>query len=55
MTPTRKQTVTQILDQFGWDMEDIGAVKAARGVVARITFLAESMTARILHARSSCV
>jgi predicted dinucleotide-binding enzyme len=27
-----KKTVTQILDQFGWDTEDMGAVEAARAI-----------------------
>jgi 8-hydroxy-5-deazaflavin:NADPH oxidoreductase len=27
-----KTTVTQILDQFGWDAEDMGAVEAARAI-----------------------
>jgi len=27
-----KQTVAQILDQFGWDTEDMGAVEAARAI-----------------------
>jgi hypothetical protein len=27
-----KKTVAQILDQFGWDMEDMGAVGAARAI-----------------------
>jgi 8-hydroxy-5-deazaflavin:NADPH oxidoreductase len=27
-----KKTVTQILDQFGWDAEDMGAVEAARAI-----------------------
>jgi 8-hydroxy-5-deazaflavin:NADPH oxidoreductase len=27
-----KKTVTQILDQFGWDTEDMGAVAAARAI-----------------------
>jgi hypothetical protein len=27
-----KKTVAQILDQFGWDMEDMGAVEAARAI-----------------------
>ena len=27
-----KQVVTEILDQFGWDAEDMGAVEAARAI-----------------------
>ena len=27
-----KKTVTRILDQFGWDTEDMGAVEAARAI-----------------------
>jgi predicted dinucleotide-binding enzyme len=27
-----KKTVAQILDQFGWDTEDMGAVEAARAL-----------------------
>ena len=27
-----KRVVTQILDQFGWDTEDMGAVEAARAI-----------------------
>jgi predicted dinucleotide-binding enzyme len=27
-----KRVVTQILDQFGWDAEDMGAVEAARAI-----------------------
>jgi 8-hydroxy-5-deazaflavin:NADPH oxidoreductase len=27
-----KKTVAQILDQFGWDAEDMGAVEAARAI-----------------------
>jgi 8-hydroxy-5-deazaflavin:NADPH oxidoreductase len=27
-----KKTVTQILDQFGWDAEDMGAIEAARAI-----------------------
>jgi predicted dinucleotide-binding enzyme len=30
--PNAKTTVAQILDQFGWDTEDMGAVEAARGI-----------------------
>jgi predicted dinucleotide-binding enzyme len=29
-----KKTVTQILDQFGWDTEDMGAIEAARPIEA---------------------
>jgi 8-hydroxy-5-deazaflavin:NADPH oxidoreductase len=29
-----KATVTRILDQFGWDMEDMGAIEAARPIEA---------------------
>jgi predicted dinucleotide-binding enzyme len=29
-----KATVAQILDQFGWDMEDMGAIEAARPIEA---------------------
>ena len=27
-----KRVVTEILDQFGWDTEDMGAVEAARAI-----------------------
>ena len=27
-----KRVVTEILDQFGWDAEDMGAVEAARAI-----------------------
>jgi 8-hydroxy-5-deazaflavin:NADPH oxidoreductase len=30
--PGAKRVVTQILDQFGWDAEDMGAVEAARAI-----------------------
>ena len=30
--PAAKTVVTQVLDQFGWDTEDMGAVEAARAI-----------------------
>ena len=33
-TTTRKKTVERILDQFGWDTEDMGAIEAARPIEA---------------------
>jgi predicted dinucleotide-binding enzyme len=27
-----KRVVTEVLDQFGWDTEDMGAVEAARAI-----------------------
>lgn len=40
-----KKTVMQILDRFGCDTEDMGAVKTARGVRHLHQALAELMTA----------
>ena len=55
-TPAAKTTVTNLLDQFGWDTEDMGAVEAARAIepLCMLWCIPASARATGRRMRSSC-